>query len=124
MDNKLLCPSAPLYQGSRLLGVVKEDAVDILSTPIEVDEFFARAANTGKEAEHKFRFVNKCVKSGCAQWTGSECGVIKRVLTAMEEKLEAELPNCSIRPECRWYAQEGANACKACTSVKYFQLKT
>jgi hypothetical protein len=120
MKEKFLCPSAPLYEGSKLLGVVKENSVDILSAPIEVDDVFIKAANTGKVAEQKFRFVNKCVKSGCEQWTGSECGVIKRVLTAVEEKIQNEqLPPCSIRPECRWYAQEGSMACKACPTVRY-----
>jgi hypothetical protein len=121
MKSGFLCPSAPLYAGSKLLGVVKgENQVDILAEPIEVDEIFVQAANKGKPAEQKFRFVNKCLKSGCEQWTENSCGVIKRVLGAMEEKvLKAEMPECSIRPECRWFNQEGYQACKVCTMVRY-----
>jgi hypothetical protein len=121
MKSSFLCPSAPLYPGSRLLGVVKGDKqVDILEKPIEIDEVFIEAAGKGKPAEQKFRFVNKCVKSGCAQWSEGSCGVIKRVLAVMEEKaLAEEKPDCSIRPECRWFAQEGYQACAACTTIRY-----
>jgi hypothetical protein len=121
MKSNFLCPSAPLYPGSRLLGVVKPDnTVDILEEPLEVDEQFMAAANNGKAAEHKFRFVNKCLKGGCEQWTGDTCGVIKRIVDAIDEKLNTEeLPACNIRPDCRWFNQEGASACKACPLVKY-----
>ncbi|MBS1563248.1 MAG: hypothetical protein JST39_02615 [Bacteroidetes bacterium] len=121
MKSSFLCPSAPLYPGSKLLGIVKGDnTVDILEEPLEVDDQFVASANTGKAAGQKFRFVNKCLKSGCEQWTGDTCGVIKRVIDAIDEKLlQDELPACSIRSSCRWFDQEGAAACKACTMVKY-----
>jgi hypothetical protein len=121
MKDNFLCPSAPLYAGSRLLGVVNGDShVDILSDPIEIDDVFVEAANTGKVAEQKFRFVNKCLKSGCQQWSENSCGVIKRVLDAIEENVsKGEIPDCSIRPNCRWFSQESYNACKVCTTVKY-----
>ena len=121
MKSGFLCPSAPLYAGSKLLGVVKgANQVDILAEPIEVDEAFVQAANKGKAAEQKFRFVNKCLKSGCEQWSETSCGVIKRVLDNIEARvLKDEIPECSIRPECRWFNQEGYNACKVCTRVKY-----
>ena len=121
MKSSYLCPSAPLYPGSKLLGIVKPDnSVDILEQPMEVDDHFVEVANKGKAAEQKFRFVNKCLKSGCEQWTGETCGVIKRIVDAMDDFLnEAPLPPCSIRPDCRWYDQEGAEACKVCPTVRY-----
>jgi hypothetical protein len=121
MKDDFLCPSAPLYAGSRLLGVVTGNSqVDILSDPIEIDEVFVEAANTGKVAEQKFRFVNKCLKGGCQQWSDNSCGVIKRVLDAIEENVtKGEIPDCSIRSNCRWFSQESYNACKVCTTVKY-----
>ena len=120
MKSGYLCPSAPLYEGSKLLGVVTGETVALLSAPMEVDDVFIKAANKGKAAEEKFRFVNKCMKSGCEQWTGESCGVIKRVLNSMEEKLvEDGIPDCSIRSHCRWHQQEGYSACKVCTIVKY-----
>ena len=74
-----------LYAGSKLLGIVNEkNEVDILRDPLEVDAAFIESANKGKVAEQKFRFVNKCVKSGCSQWTGSACSVIQRVPDTME----------------------------------------
>jgi hypothetical protein len=119
--NNYLCPSAPLYAGSKLLGIVNTAGeVDIIAQPIEVDEVFTEAANKGKAAEQKFRFVNKCLKSGCAQWTGHSCGIIERVLDNIETSLlKEEIPECGIRHSCRWFEQESYSACKVCTLVKY-----
>ncbi|WP_133054047.1 hypothetical protein [Niastella yeongjuensis] len=120
-SKKHVCPSAPLYEGSRLLGIVNENnEVSILTEPMEIDDVFIASASKGKLPEQKFRFTNKCVKSGCKQWTGEQCGVIKRVLENIEQStIKNELPECNIRSECRWFDQEGISACKVCTSIKY-----
>ena len=42
------------------------------------------------------RFTAPCVREGCAQWTGSSCGVIERVLaTGAHEAQPARLPRCA-----------------------------
>lgn len=118
-----LCPSAPLYQGSRLLGIANEAGeVDILAQPLELNEGFVEAAQAGSPVGQRFRFVNKCVKSACQQWDGASqsCSVIKTVLEKIESTFwKEELVACGIRSSCRWYSQEGANACKVCPLVKY-----
>ncbi len=118
---KHICPSAPLYEGSMLLGIVNtENEVSILAEPMEIDEAFIESANKGRVPEQRFRFANKCVKSGCAQWTGNQCGVIKRVLENIDQSImKVELPECKIRPECRWFSQEGSNACRVCPLIKF-----
>lgn len=122
MENQgALCPSAPLYAGSRLLGIVNgEGEVDILETPLTLDDGFIEAASQGRPPEQRFRFVNKCVKSGCKQWDGQACGVIKNVLEKVEEQYwKSELPGCNVRSSCRWFAQEGKSACQVCPLVRY-----
>ena len=116
-----LCPSAPLYAGSKLLGIVNtEGEVDLLAEPLDIDEAFVEAALQGRQPEKRFRFVNKCVKSACQQWTGTACGVVQNVLDKIETQYwKAELPECSIRSHCRWFQQEGENACKVCPLVRY-----
>jgi hypothetical protein len=58
------------------------------------------------------------VESACSQWTGSRCGVIDRVIDLVgAETDQADLPDCSIRPECRWWKQSGPDACAVCPEV-------
>ena len=120
-SNNHLCPSAPLNTGAKLLGIVNsENEIDILTSPIDVSQDFIDAASKGRPVEERFRFVNKCVKNGCQNWENNSCNVIKVVLDNMENKYWADnLPECSIRNDCRWFNQEGANACKVCTLIKY-----
>ncbi|MEN9612637.1 MAG: hypothetical protein RLZZ628_3451 [Bacteroidota bacterium] len=117
----LLCPSAPLYEGARLLGVVNQTGtVDLLTTPLELDDDFIFAALQGRSPEKRFRFVHKCVKSACEKWDGHACGVAKTVLEKIEpQDWISTLPECGIRSQCRWYVQEGENACRVCPLVRY-----
>lgn len=114
-----LCPSSKCQPGSQLLGIVKEDGhVALLQQTIPIDETFVQVAAQGPKAEMRFRFANKCIKSGCKQWTGEKCGVVDQVLQHFNKAIaEATLPECSIRPQCRWYHQSGAEACKVCPFV-------
>lgn len=121
-SDRFSCPSAPLYKNSELLGIVNENGeVDLLTTPLELDDDFIAIANAQeKKPEERFRFTNKCVKSGCAQWKNNSCGVVATVL----EKIESDywkdaLPDCGIRNTCRWFFQEKEKACKVCTLVRY-----
>jgi hypothetical protein len=123
MDKSYLCPSAPLYEGSKLLGIVNEEGnVEILSPPLEINQHFVDAANKNEKQlpEERFRFVNKCLKHGCEQWKNGACGVISRNIEVREiEVAEFVLPECSIRSDCRWYSQEGERACKVCPLIRY-----
>ncbi len=118
--NGKLCPSSKLSKGAYLLGIKNEEnKIDILSEPVKVDGELLEKFNThDTKAEKALRFTNKCVQSGCKQWTGEKCGVIDNILEKVEEKyIEDNLPDCAIRSTCRWYFQEGASACKVCTLV-------
>jgi hypothetical protein len=114
-----MCPSATCHSGALLLGVVQSNKkVILLPTPMEVTDDFVEKAVKAGDPEKRLRFAGNCAKSGCSQWTGSRCGVIDKALTYMNESLEnAALPECSIRPQCRWYSQTGADACKVCPFI-------
>lgn len=115
-----LCPSATCSKTASLLGVVQENKkVKFLEIPIKLNDAFIEKAHEDGEPEKKFRFVDKCVKSGCKQWTGSSCGVMNE-LSSSNPSIngdEDHLPNCFIRRTCRWYSQDGAKACKICLFV-------
>ena len=105
-----------------LLGIVGSNGiVGYVQPAVPVDREFVEEARRRGEPERRFRFAQPCLEGGCKQWTGSRCGVIDRVLDAKpgsdDVALTAGLPECSIRPNCRWFAQVGASACAVCPLV-------
>lgn len=116
------CPSAPAAPGARLLGLLGPDGrVHNLKSVMTVDAGFLQAAAEAGPVEARMRFASRCQTSGCAQWTGSRCGVIDKALAHIEAALPgveaAALPPCTIRSDCRWFAQTGARACGACSYI-------
>jgi len=92
--------------------------ISILPQALEIDKNFIARANEDTNAEQRFRFANKCVEGGCKQWTGSSCGVIEKMMGFIDTvTTSADLPACSLRPQCRWFLQVGPDACKMCPYV-------
>jgi hypothetical protein len=114
-----LCPSAPLEPGVVLVGVVLTNGrVAYAADRIELGEEFVAAVTQADSPERMFRFASPCRQTGCQQWTGTQCGVIDLFLEANAHiKAEKELPQCSIRPQCRWFNQEGEIACALCPHI-------
>ncbi|MBK7359176.1 MAG: hypothetical protein IPI45_06280 [Saprospiraceae bacterium] len=115
----ILCPSSRAQTGARLLGIRQEDgSMAILPEPLKIDNSFIDISHQLAPAEQQFRFTNKCVESGCKQWTGARCGVADKLIQACSSiQLANTLPECGIRPQCRWYKQNGDEACKICPLV-------
>ena len=102
-----------------MIGIVRLNGrIAFAATPMVVDEEFVRQAEAVGTPERYFRFANPCAQGGCAQWAGDHCGVIETVLAGNQNEMETEtLPDCLIRPSCRWYYQSGVQACRVCPSV-------
>ena len=123
----MMCPSSPSHAATHLIGVVAEGRqIAPLLPALPVDAAFLDAARPHGPLETRFRFAGSCAEGGCRQRTGSACGVIERVLTAlaapenagaMAASAATGLPGCAIRTRCRWFAQRGADACYGCRFV-------
>jgi len=115
----VLCPSARMKEGAILVGIVLADGQIAFSADrLIVNRGFLENARRGRSPEKRFRFGDVCVKAGCKQWADAGCGVVEQILAgASLSERHPELPNCSIRSQCRWYFQRGADACKVCTLV-------
>ena len=115
----VLCPSACLKEGALLLGIVTQSGrVAFAPNRLTVNESFINAAQEGRPAEKRFRFASACAQSGCTRWAGNRCGVIDAVVDEPPtNSADAALPACSIRPQCRWYLQNGTDACHVCPWV-------
>lgn len=120
-DSEKSCPSARCVPGNQLLGVKGSDGhVRHMRTTMTIDGDFVETAQAHGVPEARMRFTSPCATSGCAQWTGTRCGVIDRVMDHLEQArvpLAHTLPPCPIRSTCRWFDQTGEVACRACSMV-------
>ena len=121
MDDKTKsCPSSKALPGAGLLGVRQPDGrIALLPEVLPVDDdFISIAQQDPVPLEQRFRFTNSCLENGCKQWNKNGCGIVHRVVKYIDQVNSIdELPSCGIRSTCRWFSQEGANACKVCTYI-------
>ncbi|QDK82382.1 hypothetical protein EXU85_28745 [Spirosoma sp. KCTC 42546] len=116
----LLCPSSTAKPGAALFGVQTATGhVEYLDEPIIIDQTFVETARQGRTPEERFRFASPCAKTGCGHWDSGQagCGLVGKIVEVMNRKAEATLVACAIRDRCRWYHQDGDNACANCDEV-------
>src|SRR5271154_2375501 len=116
----LLCPSSqPEVEGVRVLGVVQHTAsgpeVTYLDQPLfATPDVLAMAAPA--QPTEVFRLAAPCQTSRCPHFDGTNCGLAARIVQILPAAVD-RLPLCQIRPECRWFRQEGAAACRRCPQI-------
>jgi hypothetical protein len=52
----------------------------------------------------------------CKHFDDGACSLVKRVVAAFNPVVNG-VPPCRIRPTCRWFRQEGRDACLRCPQV-------
>jgi hypothetical protein len=117
---KPICPSAqPDWRGSVLIGVVggtaNEPRVSYLGKSRPVTDELLKLADPVSPTE-VFRFAAPCLCKGCVHFETGRCHLVERVVSLLPE-VTKELPACEIRPNCRWWLQEGPTACSRCPQV-------
>jgi hypothetical protein len=114
-----LCPSAqPDMEGPIVLGLMADvDGVRQVQYLNERLPFTGEIAAQAGEAPTRFlRIAARCEESKCSHFDGETCRLATRIATMLEPVVD-KLPPCSIRRDCRWYAQEGLPACLRCPQV-------
>jgi hypothetical protein len=116
-----LCPSArPQMEGSRVFGVLVGEAglgprVGYLAETLPVTDEVLALADPVAPTEI-FRIGAPCAGGACRHFDGSECRLATRIVELLPPVV-AGLPACRLRPECRWWQQEGKAACLRCPAV-------
>ncbi|MGH2585859.1 MAG: nitrogen fixation protein [Dehalococcoidia bacterium] len=119
-DHQPLCPSArPEMDGAVIFGVVggtaQEPRVAHLAQPLPVtDELLALVEPASPLAV--FRTAAPCAASACLHFAAGRCRLATRIVEQLPEAVDG-LPACRIRPDCRWWQQEGPAACHRCPLV-------
>ncbi len=114
MEDKKSCPSAPFKVGHSVFGIFKGDHLEFTEGLIKIDEEMVLEV---EKAE--YRATMKCVTKGCVNWNGKKCTVPEQMAYFVDPYAQsADYENCSLRPTCRWFAENGRNACKMCPLIK------
>ena len=116
----LLCPSAqPDMSGARIVGVVggspDSAGVAYVSESIPVTEGLL-ASTAPLKATELFRIAGDCEEVACRHFEAGRCKLATRIVNILPAVVNT-LPRCTIRATCRWYAQEGKDACYRCPQV-------
>jgi hypothetical protein len=64
-----------------------------------------------------FRFAAPCAGGACKHFDGHDCNLATKLVQLTPAVTQA-LPACTVRPDCRWWRQEGKSACMRCPSVR------
>jgi len=63
-----------------------------------------------------FRFASPCQSGHCPHFHSEACQLAAHSSQVLAPVTD-ELPKCAIRPQCRWFRQEGAAICKRCPQI-------
>ena len=116
----MLCPSAqPEMDGSAVFAVIggsaQEPRAGYLDQLVPLSAEIAQLA-APLEPTEVFRFAAPCARSGCQHFTEAGCSLAKRTVERLPPAT-AKLPPCRIRARCRWYREQGREACYRCPLV-------
>ena len=116
----ILCPSAPgSLDDSMLIGVVtSEDGaprVLPMQQPLPVTPEILALAEPVSPSE-VFRFASSCRAEGCTHFQDHACQLAVRSVDLLDPVADT-LPKCPIRPQCRWFLQEGPAICSRCPQI-------
>jgi hypothetical protein len=117
---RVLCPSSrSVAPGAVVIGVVTQGDTGPRVVPTEsamsvTPELLALAEPVGPS--EVFRFASPCQPGHCPHFYGEACQLAAHGAQILKPVTE-DLPKCAIRPQCRWFRQEGAAICKRCPQI-------
>jgi hypothetical protein len=120
-SSTLLCPGInPIGPDAEVFGVLTGSAaegfrVGYLTEALPATPELLAAAAPAKPTE-VFRAAATCMEWACKHWDGANCQLATRI-TAMLDPVVSALPHCAIRARCRWFRQEGRDACLRCPQL-------
>ena len=117
-----LCPSVfPGWPDSVVFGIVtgtvSEPRWQALEKPLPItDELLALSGPVAPT--EIFRFAGPCAGKACQHFAtdSGNCRLVEKTVRFVD-KVQEKLPPCTIRVNCKWWRQEGRDACFRCPQV-------
>ena len=116
----LLCPSAEAdMEGSVIFGIVagtpEQPKLFHLRETKQVPPALVSLESPVKPTEI-FRIAANCINESCTHFDGTKCRLTQRIVEGLPPVSES-VPPCPIRANCRWWSQEGKEACVRCLQI-------
>lgn len=114
------CPSAqPEMADSVAFGVIEGTAeepqlIHLTRTLPVTNELLALSGPVSPT--EVFRFAAPCAGHSCQHFDGKDCRLVTRIVQILPP-VASGIPPCSLRPTCRWWQQEGKEACMRCPQI-------
>lgn len=124
-SRKIMCPSAqPEMTGSVAFGVIggtaEEPRVSWIEKPVPVTGDLL--ALTGEVPPTQvLRIAAPCQENACCHFDGTDCRLATKLVQLIPAVTQS-LPPCRIRPDCRWFVQEGRAACAVCPQIVTYSV--
>jgi hypothetical protein len=124
-SRKIMCPSAqPEMTGSVAFGVIggtaEEPRVSWIEKPVPVTGDLL--ALTGEVPPTQvLRIAAPCQENACCHFDGTDCRLATKLVQLIPPVTQS-LPPCRIRPDCRWFVQEGRAACAVCPQIVTYSV--
>ena len=120
METGKLCPSAqPDQPGAQIIGVAEPREggarIRLLAAPVPPASV-AHLIPAGIPVPEILRLAAPCAEQSCRHFQNERCALGARVATRLAP-LTDRLVRCAIRPRCRWWAEQGAAACRRCPHI-------
>lgn len=101
-------------------GTVDEPRVRWIEKPIPLtDDLLALTAPL--PPAQVLRIAAPCQEKACCHFDGHDCRLATRLVQLLPALADA-LPPCRIRPDCRWFVQEGKAACARCPQIVTYSV--
>jgi len=115
----LHCPSAqPDLPGAVAFGLIEHGGeaptTAYFEEPVPVTSELLDMAAPLRPTE-VFRFSAPCQQQRCSHWEGA-CTLVDRIVNLLPVS-SLTLPPCQIRADCRWFAEQGRDACRRCPQI-------
>jgi len=116
----LLCPSAPAeWEHPKVFGIVcgtpEKPAVKYLESVQPLTAEISASISPASPGE-VLRIAAPCAEHKCQHFQHGHCGLIARTITVLNP-VASRLPPCPIRSTCRWWNEQGREACFRCPQV-------
>jgi hypothetical protein len=96
-------------------GSAREPRTKFLDAAVPVSDDILQLTEPVQPSE-VLRFAAPCIGGACHHFADRRCALAAKV-TDLLPAVADELPDCSIRPTCRWFSEQGPAACQRCPQV-------
>jgi hypothetical protein len=101
-------------------GTAEQPRVSWIEKPVPVTEDLL--ALTGPVPPTRvLRLAAPCQENACCHFDGADCRLATKLVQLIPPVTES-LPPCRIRPDCRWFVQEGRAACTVCPQIVTYSI--